>query len=61
MKRKRNFCAGQSDSTNRKVRINLPVIGFEMLQITKEDWATEGEAVDSIVREIKRLEAMIQK
>lgn len=32
-----------------------------MLQITKEDWATEGEAVDSIVWEIKRLEAMIQK
>lgn len=32
-----------------------------MLQITKEDWATEGEAVDSIVREIKRLEAMIRK
>ncbi len=33
----------------------------QMLQITKEDWATEGEAVDSIVREVKRLEAMIQK
>jgi hypothetical protein len=28
----------------------------QMLQIMKEDWATEGESVDSILREIKRLE-----
>ncbi len=33
----------------------------QMLQIVKEDWATEGEMVDSIQRKIKRLEAQIQK
>lgn len=30
----------------------------EMLQVVKEDWTTEGECVDSILREITRLEAM---
>lgn len=30
----------------------------QMLQIMKEDWATEGESVDSILREIRRLEAL---
>ena len=30
----------------------------QMLQIMKEDWTTEGESVDSILREIKRLESM---
>ena len=28
----------------------------QMLQIMKEDWTTEGESVDSILREINRLE-----
>ena len=30
----------------------------QMLQIMKEDWTTEGESVDSILREIKRLEGL---
>ena len=30
----------------------------QMLQLMKEDWTAEGEGVDSILREIKRLEAM---
>ena len=30
----------------------------QMLEIMKEDWTTEGESVDSIVREIRRLEAL---
>ena len=30
----------------------------QMLQIMKEDWTTEGESVDSILREIKRLERL---
>lgn len=30
----------------------------QMLQVTREDWTTEGESVNSIVREIRRLEAM---
>ncbi len=30
----------------------------QMLQIMKEDWTTEGESVDSSLREIKRLESM---
>ena len=30
----------------------------QMLQIMKEDWTTEGESVDSILREIKRLECL---
>ena len=30
----------------------------QMLDIMKEDWATEGESVDSILREIKRLEGL---
>jgi hypothetical protein len=29
-----------------------------MLFIMKEDWTTEGESVDSILREIKRLEGL---
>ena len=28
----------------------------QMLQIMEEDWTTEGESVDSILREIRRLE-----
>ena len=31
----------------------------QMLQVMKEDWTTEGEGVDGILREIKRLEAML--
>ncbi len=30
----------------------------QMLQIMKEDWTSEGESVDSILREIKRLEGL---
>jgi hypothetical protein len=30
----------------------------QMLFIMKEDWTTEGESVDSILREIKRLECL---
>ena len=30
----------------------------QMLDIMKEDWTTEGESVDSILREIKRLEGL---
>ena len=30
----------------------------QMLQVTQEDWTTEGELVDSIHRNIKRLEAL---
>ena len=30
----------------------------QMLQVVKEDWVTEGESVDSILREIKRLEKL---
>ena len=30
----------------------------QMLQIMREDWTTEGESVDSILREIKRLEGL---
>lgn len=30
----------------------------QMLDIMKEDWTTEGESVDSILREIKRLECL---
>lgn len=30
----------------------------QMLQVMKEDWCTEGEGVDSILREIKRLESL---
>ena len=30
----------------------------QMLSIMKEDWTTEGESVDSILREIKRLEGL---
>lgn len=30
----------------------------QMLQVMKEDWTSEGESVDSILREIKRLEDM---
>ena len=30
----------------------------QMLQIMEEDWTTEGESVDSILRQIKRLESM---
>lgn len=30
----------------------------QMLQIMKEDWTSEGESVDSILREIRRLENM---
>lgn len=30
----------------------------QMLQIMKEDWTTEGEGVNAILREIRRLEAM---
>ena len=30
----------------------------QMLQIMKEDWTTEGESVDSILREIKRLKGL---
>ena len=30
----------------------------QMLQIMKEDWTSEGESVDSILREIKRLESL---
>jgi tetratricopeptide (TPR) repeat protein len=30
----------------------------QMLEIMKEDWTTEGESVDSILREIKRLEGL---
>lgn len=29
-----------------------------MITITKEDWTTEGEGVDYIIREIARLEKM---
>ena len=32
----------------------------EMLQIVREDWTTEGECVDHILREIQRLEALKQ-
>jgi len=31
-----------------------------MLQVMKEDWVTEGEGVDSILREIERLEKMLK-
>lgn len=31
----------------------------QMLQVMKEDWTTEGESVDSILREISRLESML--
>jgi hypothetical protein len=31
---------------------------YQMLQVMKEDWTTEGECVDHILREIKRLESM---
>lgn len=30
----------------------------QMLQVVKEDWTTEGESVDHILRQIKRLESM---
>ena len=30
----------------------------QMLQIMREDWTTEGESIDHILREIRRLEAM---
>ena len=30
----------------------------QMLQVMKEDWVSEGEGVDHILREIKRLEDM---
>lgn len=30
----------------------------QMLQVVKEDWVTEGESVDSILREIRRLESL---
>ena len=30
----------------------------QMLQIVKEDWTTEGECVDSILRRIKELESL---
>lgn len=30
----------------------------QMLQVVKEDWVSEGEAVDHILREIKRLKAL---
>ena len=32
----------------------------EMLQIVREDWTTEGECVDHILRDIQRLEALKQ-
>ncbi len=31
----------------------------QMLEIVREDWTTEGETVDSILREIKRLEELL--
>ncbi len=31
----------------------------QMLTVMREDWTTEGESVDSILREIKRLEALL--
>ena len=33
----------------------------EMLAVEKEDWSAEGESVDSILREIARLEKKLQK
>lgn len=30
----------------------------QLLQVLQEDWVTEGESIDSILREIKRLEAL---
>ena len=33
----------------------------QMLQITKEDWCTEGESIDSILRDIARLEKKLKK
>ena len=33
----------------------------QMLSVTKEDWCTEGESIDSILREIARLEKKLQK
>ncbi len=33
---------------------------LQMLQVMKEDWGGEGESVDHILREIRRLESLIQ-
>lgn len=33
----------------------------QMLAVVKEDWTTEGECVDCVLREIKRLEPLIQR
>ena len=31
----------------------------QMLRVVQEDWVTEGESVDWILREIERLEALL--